>query len=448
MTNPPTAAILTEETIPQYIQEYCWDTLKAKVPGLESYSSLGDEGGLKVTPITGGNVNYAFCLHFSVANNVDDGNNATTITVFLKQAPEFVAIFGPDGFPLTSQRMQREINVYQEWNTMLESSLARKYLPEIYYFDRTHMAVLMEFLDGYQLLDHLLVQEPQTPKPNQESSLSQLFSSEMVTTSLGDFMGRTHALTHSSQITAEREAALTEQFENREMRDIQLQFVFTKCYKEATDEQRLGLTLTPEFLEQVELLKDQYNGMYTYENEIIGKNLVLTHGDLHPGSVMVHPTTCATKVIDPEFTVYGPPGLDVGSLLSGYILGAIHQAHAGHAPEAQAILQGAQSIWNQYVKTLETVLLEESNSKKNAAAFVTSLIQIIAVETVGFAAAEVCRTALEFAGGRRWLQFDDAETKAAAKKAALTLVQNCMIARHDHGIELLWKEMERAASTT
>ena len=39
----------------------------------------------------------------------------------------------------------------------------------------------------------------------------------------------------------------------------------------------------------------------------------------------------------------------------------------------------------------------------------------IGAETVGFAVAEVCRTCLGFAGGRKWLQFDDAAVKAAAQ---------------------------------
>lgn len=95
------------------------------------------------------------------------------------------------------------------------------------------------------------------------------------------------------------------------MRDIQLEFVFTKCYKESTEAQRVGLNMTDEFLKEIETLKREYNGQT--------KNLVLCHGDFHPGSVMVSPDR--VKVIDPEFTVYGPPGLDVGSLLSGYVLG-------------------------------------------------------------------------------------------------------------------------------
>ncbi len=48
-----------------------------------------------------------------------------------------MAIFGPDGFPLTSERMQREMDVYAEWKALLGEELAAKYLPEIYYFDST-----------------------------------------------------------------------------------------------------------------------------------------------------------------------------------------------------------------------------------------------------------------------------------------------------------------------
>lgn len=53
------------------------------------------------------------------------------------QAPEFVAVFGPDGYPLTSERMQREMDVYAEWKALLGDELTSRYLPEIYYFDST-----------------------------------------------------------------------------------------------------------------------------------------------------------------------------------------------------------------------------------------------------------------------------------------------------------------------
>lgn len=66
-----------------------------------------------------------------------------------------------------------------------------------------------------------------------------------------------------------------------------------------------------------------------------------------------------------------------------------------------------------------------------------ALLHQTEVETVGFTAAEVCRTALEFAGGRKWLQFEDASVKAASNKAALELVDACMVARHENGMQVL-----------
>jgi 5-methylthioribose kinase len=201
-----------------------------------------------------------------------------------------------------------------------------------------------------------------------------------------------------------------------------LEFVFTKCYKEATDEQRAGLDLTPEFLKEIELLKQQYNGQNT-------DSLVLTHGDLHPGSIMVDKNG-NTKVIDPEFTVYGPPGLDVGSLLSGYVLAAIHQAYANNPDAVKRIVDGAQAVWDAYCTAMKEGGFEETDLKE------------IEIEAVGFTLAEVCRTAMEFAGGRLWLQFEDTELKAAAKKAALKVVGTCMVARHTGGIKLLFDEMK------
>ena len=280
------------------------------------------------------------------------------------------------------------------------------------------MVVIMQFLDGYDLLDHVLV--------HHMGGGEEEYPTTIVGRQLGTFMGQVHALSHCSKVSDERKTYLTQHFENREMRDIQLEFVFTKCYKEATDEQRAGLDVTTEFMEQVELLKSQYNG----EN---AKSLVLTHGDLHPGSVMVNKDGDA-KVIDPEFTVYGPPGLDVGSLLSGYVLAAIHQAYSDHPDAVHRIVDGAQAVWDAYAQAM-----------KDEGGFSEDDLKDIEIETVGFTVAEVCRTALGFAGGRLWLQFDDVDTKSAACRAAMQVVGVCMIGRHTGGIKLLFDEMTAVA---
>lgn len=394
--------ILTAETLPAYLKTN-WEML-----GLEAKLGTVDcLEGCSVDAIQGGNVNYAFCLCLGGEQR----------KVFVKQAPEFVAIFGPDGFPLTSERMQREMDVYSEYKAILGDDLSKTYLPEIYAFDKKSMVVVMEFFDGYELLDHVLVDE---------AGLKEL-DDAFVGSALGDFMGRVHAATHSSKLSKDRIEYLTNHFENREMRDVQLEFVFSKCYNEASPEQQEGLNLTEDFLKEVELLKNQYNATAGEDD-----SLVLTHGDLHPGSVMVKvQNEGGVKVIDPEFTVYGPAGLDVGSLLSGYCLAAIHQEYSKNPEAIDSIVDGAKSLWHSYTKALKEGGLTEDQ------------IKAIEIQTVGFTVAEVCRTALEFAGGRKWLQFEDPATKKQANKAALGLVDKCMIRRHDEGISILFTEMQR-----
>ena len=378
--------ILTAETVPKYLADRA-----------DRIGVFPADAKLSAQAIAGGNVNYAFCVTSEMGQ-----------TVFVKQAPEYVAVFGPDGLPLTSQRMRQEYNVYQEWSRVLGDELSAKYLPRIHYLDDNNMVFVMDFLNGYSLLDHDLVEKGVVPAK--------------IAQGLADFMSRVHFATHSSQISPEKAAEFTKEYENRAMRDIQLEFVFTKCYKEATEEQRAGLTVDGAFLAEIDQLKAAYDGKNT-------GNLCLTHGDLHPGSVMVNEEG-AVKVIDPEFTCYGPPGLDVGSLLSGYVLAAVHQAYVPNPRAVKTLNEAAHSVWEAYKAGLEKAGMDQT------------LIAETEVDTVGFTVAEVCRTALGFAGGRLWLQFEDPEVKKAAIQAAMVIVGKCMIGRHSGGIKLLWTALD------
>uniref|UniRef100_A0A7S2EKU7 Aminoglycoside phosphotransferase domain-containing protein n=1 Tax=Ditylum brightwellii TaxID=49249 RepID=A0A7S2EKU7_9STRA len=383
------ANILTEETVAAYVSKHA-----------EEIGVFSPGSDLSVKAIVGGNVNFAF----RVASKEEDG---TEKSVFVKQAPEYVAIFGPDGLPLTSERMQKEYDVYKAWGDILGEELTKKYLPTIYYFDKVNMVFVMEFFEGFTLLDHDLVEKGVVPIS--------------IATGLAEFMGKTHAATHSSKLSSERVKEMSASYQNQPMRDIQLEYVFTKCYKEATDEQRAGLNVDDAFLKEIETLKKEYNG----ETD----NLALQHGDLHPGSVMVN-SEGEVKVIDPEFTVYGPPGLDVGSLLSGYVLAAVHQAFSDKPEAVESLSKASVDIWNCYKDTMAAEGISED------------IIHRIEVETVGFTVAEVCRTALQFAGGRLWLQFEDKQVKADAIKTAMRIVEACMTGRHEGGIELLFSEIK------
>eukprot|EP00928_Gymnodinium_smaydae_P068867 TRINITY_DN52160_c0_g1_i1.p1 TRINITY_DN52160_c0_g1~~TRINITY_DN52160_c0_g1_i1.p1 ORF type:complete len:394 (-),score=80.05 TRINITY_DN52160_c0_g1_i1:49-1230(-) len=386
MSSSTSAALLAEDNVAAYVSKH------ASEIGVFPADAI-----LTGKAIAGGNINFAFCV----------SEEATGKTVFVKQAPEYVAVFGPDGVPLTSARMHREYAIYMEWNRILGKELAQQFLPQIYFFDDKMMCFAMTFLDGYTLLDSDLVAKGMVPSS--------------VATSLADFMSRTHAATHCTMIPKERADEFSQAYENRAMRDIQLAFVFTKCYKEASEEQLAGLVLDEAFLAEVESLKDAYQGKQA-------DNLCLTHGDLHPGSVMVRGED--VKIIDPEFTIYGPPALDVGSLLSGFVLAAVHHAFAKNVSALKSLSSAAVDIWNAYKASMLKAGVSEN------------VVKGIEVDTVGFTVAEVARTALGFAGGRLWLQFEDQTVKKAAQQAALKIVGQCMIARHNTGIATLFTSMD------
>ena len=385
------AAILTQDTVADYVTK-----------NASQINVFPPDASLAATAIQGGNVNFAFCVR-SI-----DGK-----AVFVKQAPEYVAVFGPDGLPLTSTRIQKEVAILKEWTTILGDE-ADVYLPKVHYFDDENKVFVMEFLEDFVLLDHHLVA---SPSPATELSIA---------TQLGEFMARTHLATHSSKITSDRAAFLTIEYENRALRDIQLEYVFTKAYKEESSQLSTEFKVDERFLAEINALKARYNG------EVGAGNMSLCHGDLHPGSVMVKiGDATQVRVIDPEFTVFGPPGLDVGSLFSGYILAAVHQSYTTTNEEVKAesvssITKGVAAAWETY------------SSVMRKGGVTDEIIREIEVETVGFAVAEVCRTALGHAGMRLWLQFDDKEVHEAAVETALSIVQKCLTARHDRGIQVLF----------
>ena len=115
----------------------------------------------------------------------------------------------------------------------------------------------------------------------------------------------------------------------------------------------------------------------------------------------------------------------------------MHHAFSGLTTSAAAVTSlrsGAQAIWDAYQAAMVAGGIDGGTMVS------------IGAETVGFAVAEVCRTALGFAGGRKWLQFEDEDTKAAAVKCSMGIVQRCMTGRHQGGMSMLLEELGALAT--
>jgi hypothetical protein len=79
-----------------------------------------------------------------------------------------------------------------------------------------------------------------------------------VAAGLGTFMGVTHAATHESVIGPAAALELKVAFENRPMRNVQLEYVFSKCYREAAA--AAPLRDDAAFMAEVAQLKAAYDG--------------------------------------------------------------------------------------------------------------------------------------------------------------------------------------------
>lgn len=392
-----TPPLLTAETAPDYVRA---------LPNVLQDASSAKE-------ISGGNLNYAF--------EVSNGSKS----VFLKQTPGYVKVLGPEA-KISDQRLDLERSAYTEWAASIPPAHpAASCLPEVLHFDSARKVMVLEFLGSAGLLHERLVEGD---------------ADKGAAHALGTFLGVAHATTHSTVVSAERAAALTSAFANSELRGLQLEYVFSKCYREA--ERAATLRDDAAFMAEVESLKAAYRGETT-------SNLSLCHGDCHAGSVMVEAKAGTVKVIDPEFAVYGPPGLDLGCLLSSYLLAAVYRSYEGSPGDVPPLEQATRAICAAYKTAITSTTVGSSGGGGSAGdnggrRLAPEVCQAIEADAVGFAGCEVARTALGFAGVRG-LSISDAAAKAKAEATALGVAERCIRARAQ-GLEVIFAEMKKLAA--
>ncbi|CAK0845957.1 unnamed protein product [Prorocentrum cordatum] len=245
------------------------------------------------------------------------------------------------------------------------------------------MVFISEFLGSHQLL--------------QESLFAGVVSQE-IAGKLGEFMGLLHSRTHSSRVSSAEAAELAADFSNDALRAIQLEYVFSKCFRE--DDRAADLRADAAFMGALEELKGAYRGQHL-------DDLALLHGDLHAGSVMADTAAGGVKVIDPEFCIYGPPGLDVGSLISTYALAYCFHAATGN-DSRRGLAEAIERIWSSYTQTME------------AGGVTSEALESIGRDAAGFAGCEIARTACGLAYERS-LRLPDPAAKAEAERQALAV---------------------------
>ncbi|WP_339126707.1 S-methyl-5-thioribose kinase [Fusobacterium nucleatum] len=239
-----------------------------------------ENADLIVKEIGDGNINYIF----KVENKIDGKS------IVLKQADKLLR---SSGRPLDLGRSKIEANILR-----IENNLAPHFVPEIYFYDEIMCVLAMEDISEYKNLRIELVAGKIFPN---------------FADNISEFLSRTLLLTTDLFMNKFEKKKNVKEFINPELCDISECLVFTEPYD--NNRNRNIITAGNEKFVENMLYKneDLHFTILKLREKFMNYSQSLIHGDLHSGSIFINEK--GIKIIDPEFSFYGPMAYDIGNVI-------------------------------------------------------------------------------------------------------------------------------------
>ena len=241
---------------------------------------FSENADLTVKEIGDGNINYIF----KVENKIDGKS------IVLKQADKLLR---SSGRPLDLARSKIEANILR-----IENNLAPHFVPEIYFYDEIMCVLAMEDISEYKNLRTELI-------------AGKIFLN--FADNISEFLSRTLLLTTDLFMNKFEKKKNVKEFINPELCDISECLVFTEPY-DNNKNRNIITTGNEEFVENM-LYKneDLHFAILKLREKFMNYSQSLIHGDLHSGSIFINEK--GIKIIDPEFSFYGPMAYDIGNVI-------------------------------------------------------------------------------------------------------------------------------------
>ena len=241
---------------------------------------FSENADLTVKEIGDGNINYIF----KVENKIDGKS------IVLKQADKLLR---SSGRPLDLTRSKIEANILR-----IENDLAPHFVPEIYFYDEIMCVLAMEDISEYKNLRTDLIAGKIFPN---------------FADNISEFLSRTLLLTTDLFMNKFEKKKNVKEFINPELCDISECLVFTEPYDNNRN-RNIITTGNEEFVENM-LYKneDLHFAILKLREKFMNYSQSLIHGDLHSGSIFINEK--GIKIIDPEFSFYGPMAYDIGNVI-------------------------------------------------------------------------------------------------------------------------------------
>ena len=345
---------------------------------------------LRGEEIGDGNINYIFRV-------IDTKTNKSVV---LKQADKFLR---SSGRPLDLDRNRIEAEILE-----IEGKCAPGFVPKIYRYDETMCVIVMEDISEYKNLRKELL----------EGKIFPNFADQITTFLVNTLLTTTDLVMDS----AEKKDRVRD-FINKELCDISECLVFREPY---TDDKGRNVVIP----ESMEFVKEHiYNNVQLrveaakLKNNFMNNAQSLIHGDLHSGSIFINEN--GIKVIDPEFSFYGPMGYDIGNVIGNLYFALNNRKHLMEEGEKKdkfiawlfQTLDDIPRMFAEKFKVRYKELVKDPMYKDEE--FMNWYLGEVLADAYGFAGLEMIRRVVGDAKVMEVTSIEDREKRAAVEKDIL-----------------------------
>ena len=393
------------------------DTLRARIAAVPALAGRlgGDPAGWRAAEVGDGNLNLVFIVEGPAG------------ALVVKQALPWLRLVG-EAWPLPLRR------TFFEWSALTRHGARDPgRVPEVFHFDEGQALLAMRYLTPHRIFRKAVIDGVIHPRMPGD---------------IGRFMART--LFRGSALSLDgtalrREMALFAG--NTVLSDITERLVFTDPYF-AADGNRHTPGLAP-FIGPLRADRALRVAAQEMKHAFVSRSETLVHGDLHSGSIMV--TADDTRVIDPEFAIYGPIGFDVGMFMANLLLA--YHAQSGHEERPGArdgyrawLLEAVTGVWaafaDEFARLWRTertgilyapALFEAAGDPAGAEAALARVLRGILVDAMGFCGVEMHRRILGLAHVEDLEAIADPARRASCEARALETGRLLACGRADIG---------------
>lgn len=384
------------------------------IEGLPQVAAVlgGEPAAWTVREVGDGNLNLVFIV------------KGPTGGVCIKQALPYVRLVG-ESWPLPLDRVHFEHEALK-----CQAALVRHLVPRLYHFDQMQAAMVMELLEPHIILRKGMIRGVRYPK-----------LADDVATFAAETLFGTSDLATTARQKRERQSMFSL---NTELCRITEDLVFTDPYRIAelnrwTSPQLDGVAAEFRADAALKVAVQELKWMFLTRGE------ALLHGDLHTGSIMV--TADDTRVIDPEFAVFGPMGFDLGAFMANLLLA--HFSQTGHATAGDDrkdyqhwVLDTLEAFWTGFERRFLALWRERGRGDAFAHGlfvdaagahaldvFRAATLKRLFQDAVGFAGAKMIRRILGLAHVEDLEAIADPDLRAACERRALRLARSLIVSR-------------------